>query len=122
MRRMLIPVLLVILALTGSTLTHAANSLPQTPLKGQRPPLSYPRITIYTVSWCPHCKALKEYLTKREIPFINRDVEVDESAMKELTDRYKSFGVPVIVIGNDEEVLKGFTEEALSKAIERHRK
>lgn len=114
--------LLVTLLLLGAATSHGVQPLPQTPLKSPRPPLPYPQITIYTVSWCPHCKALKEYLTKREIPFINRDVELDAAAMKDLTTRYNSNGVPVIVIGNDEEILKGFTEEALSKAIERHRK
>jgi glutaredoxin len=34
----------------------------------------YPQIVIYSVAWCSHCKATKEYLTKDSIPFINRDI------------------------------------------------
>ena len=85
----------------------------------------YPRIVAYTVSWCPHCRAAKEYLTRHNIPFINKDVEMDAQAMRELTGTYKSQGVPVIVIGTgkDEIVLKGFTpelfEESLKKAQSR---
>lgn len=92
---------------------------------GQQSPLKqpaatqkkYPKIVLYSVSWCPHCKAAKEYLTQNNIPFINRDVELDDSAMDDLTKKYKSQGVPVIVIGNDEVVLKGFDQQKLEKAV-----
>src|SRR5664279_1299725 len=75
----------------------------------------YPRIVLYSVSWCPHCKDAKEYLTSHNIPFINRDVELDEKAMSDLSDKYKSRGVPVIVLGNDEKILKGFDREKFEK-------
>ncbi len=71
----------------------------------------YPRIVLYSVSWCPHCKEAKEYLISHNIPFINRDVELDDKAMSDLTEKYKSTAVPVIVIGNDEKVIKGFNRE-----------
>ncbi len=77
----------------------------------------YPRIVLYSVAWCPHCRQAKEYFTKNNIPFINKDVEVDDKAMDELTKKYKSQGVPVIVIGNDEKVLRGFDQEQLEKAL-----
>ena len=71
----------------------------------------YPRIVLFSVAWCPHCKETKEYFTRNNIPFINRDVEVDAKSMEELTGKYKSNGVPVIVIGSgkNEVVVKGFT-------------
>lgn len=83
----------------------------------------YPRIVAYTVSWCPHCRAAKEYLTLNNIPFINKDVEVDEKAMEELTGKYNSQGVPVIVIGSgkDEVVMKGFTPELFEESLKKAR-
>lgn len=82
---------------------------------------AYPQIVLYSVAWCPHCKEAKEYLTKNTIPFINRDVEVDEQAMTELTEKYKSQGVPVIVIGTgkDEIVVKGFTPELFQASLKK---
>jgi glutaredoxin 3 len=77
----------------------------------------YPRIVLYSVSWCPHCKEAKEYLTSHNIPFINRDVELDDNAKDELVDKYKSGGVPLIVIGNDEKVMKGFNREKFEKIL-----
>jgi glutaredoxin-like YruB-family protein len=77
----------------------------------------YPKIILFSVAWCPHCKAAKEYFTHNDIPFINRDVELDAKAMEELTGKYKSHGVPVIIIGDDARILKGFDQEKLEKVL-----
>ncbi|HJV34431.1 glutaredoxin domain-containing protein [Geomonas sp.] len=86
------------------------------------PALVYPKIVLYSVSWCPHCKAAKEYFTKNNIPFINRDVEIDSEAYRLLTSKYKSQGVPVIVIGDDQEIIRGFDEKSFEKTLERYKK
>ena len=82
---------------------------------------NYPQIVLYSVAWCPHCKEAKEYFTRSNIPFINRDVEVDEKAMEELTLKYNSQGVPVIVIGTgtNEVVVKGFTPELFQGGLKK---
>jgi glutaredoxin-like YruB-family protein len=82
---------------------------------------NYPQIVLYSVVWCPHCKEAKEYFTRNTIPFINRDVEVDKRAMEELTGKYNSQGVPVIVIGtgNNEVVVKGFTPELFQASLKK---
>ena len=103
--------------------TAVAEELPQSPLAPRSAPrATYPRIVLYSTSWCPHCKAAKEYFTKNDIPFINRDVELDPDAMELLTGKYKSQGVPVIVIGDDAEVIRGFDEKRFEKAVEKYRK
>lgn len=81
----------------------------------------YPQIVLYSVAWCPHCREAKEYLTKNEIPFINRDVEQDAVAMRELTGKYDSNGVPVIVFGNgkNEIVMKGFSPELFQENLKK---
>jgi glutaredoxin-like YruB-family protein len=80
---------------------------------------SYPQIVLFSVSWCPHCKQAKEYFTKNNIPFTNRDVEMDEKAMDELTGNYNSKAVPVIIIGTgkNEIVVKGFTPETFRESL-----
>ena len=93
------------------------NSL-QTPLSQGGPQANqYPRVVLYSVAWCPHCKAAKQYFTENNIPFINKDVELDAKAMEELTGKYKSQGVPVVIIGDDRKVLKGFDREKFEKAV-----
>ena len=93
---------------------------PQTPIKVESvQPGKYPRIVLYSVSWCPHCQEAKEYLTTHNIPFINKDVELDDNARTELLEKYKSTGVPVIVLGNDEKVMKGFNRENFEKELKK---
>jgi glutaredoxin len=84
---------------------------------------NYPQIVLYSVVWCHQCQEIKEYLTKNNIPFINRDVEIDTKAMEELTIRYNSTGVPVIVLGKDknEIIMKGFTPELFQKNLQKIR-
>jgi glutaredoxin 3 len=82
---------------------------------------NYPQIVLFSVAWCPHCKETKEYFTRNNIPFINRDVEMDTKAMDELTGKYNSTGVPVIVIGTgkNEVVVKGFTPELFQESLKK---
>jgi glutaredoxin-like YruB-family protein len=84
---------------------------------------NYPQIVLYSVAWCPHCRETKDYFTRNNIPFINRDVEVDAQAMEELTGKYNSNSVPVIVIGagKDEVVVKGFTPELFQDSLKKAR-
>ncbi len=81
------------------------------------PTVSYPKIVLYTVSWCPHCKEAKEYLSSRNIPYTNLDVEESDSAREIFMDKYHATSVPLIVIGNDEAILKGFSRETLEKTL-----
>lgn len=97
-----------------------SHQSPLNPAKAQAAK-NYPQIVLYSVAWCPHCKETKEYFTSNSIPFINRDVEVDEKAMEELTGKYNSNGVPVIVIGTgtNEVVVKGFTPELFQESLKK---
>ena len=121
MRILLKVVLAVVLVLPPCF--SQAQELQQSPIAPQTVPnLQYPKIVLYSTSWCPHCKAAKEYFTRNNIPFINRDVELDSDAMDLLTGKYKSQGVPVIVIGDDAVVLKGFEESRFEKAVAKYKK
>jgi glutaredoxin 3 len=112
-----LPVLVLILISLNSP-AAIAGELRQSPLNPDAVAAGkYPMIVLYSTSWCPHCKAVKEYFTKTNIPFINRDVELDSAAMHDLTEKYQSQGVPVIVIGNDQKILKGFDQEKFEKAL-----
>ena len=99
-----------------------ADQLPQSPLGSHTAEKKYPKIVLFSTSWCPHCKAAKEYFTRNNIPFINRDVELDRAAMQLVTGTYKSQGVPVIVIGEDAKVLKGFDLARFEQALDEVRK
>ncbi len=119
MRTILIAAASLFVAVSSAPAAPAATDAPQSAVSQKAPAkLHYPKIVLYSVSWCPHCRKAKEYFTANNIPFINKDVELDSTAMDELTNKYKSQGVPVIVMGNDQKILKGFDEQKFSKAVE----
>lgn len=113
---------LILMSVLTSLAADQASQSKLNPAKAQEAK-KYPRIVVYTVSWCPHCREAKEYLTHNNIPFINKDVEIDEKAMEELTGKYNSQGVPVIVFGagKDEVVMKGFTPELFEESLKKVR-
>ena len=61
--------------------------------------------------------SLKEYLTRHNIPFENRDVSTDENAVAEL-QRMNAPGVPVVRVGD--EVIVGFDQARLEEALKAH--
>lgn len=83
----------------------------------------YPTIIVYTLSTCPHCMELKQYLKDNNIPFVNREVDLDETHMADLMSIYDSMGVPeakrgvpLMIIG-DKIRLQGFNREKIEIAI-----
>ncbi|OHB33733.1 MAG: NrdH-redoxin [Desulfuromonadaceae bacterium GWB2_53_15] len=120
--RFLAVLAMTLMSVLTSVAAEQASQSKLNPAKAQESK-KYPQIVAYTVSWCPHCREAKEYLTHNNIPFINKDVEVDEKAMEELTGKYKSQGVPVIVFGTgkDEVIMKGFTPELFEESLKKAR-
>lgn len=65
----------------------------------------------------------KQYLNEHKIPFINREVDLDDAHMAELLKIYDSMGVPdnkrgvpLILIG-DKIKLQGFSREKFESAM-----
>lgn len=73
------------------------------------------QVKIYSTSFCPFCKKAKAFFQEQGIAFTEVDVEKDETAAKEMIEKSKQFGVPVIEI--NEEIIIGFDKKALEKAL-----
>jgi glutaredoxin len=89
-------------------------------------PNSGARVTMYMTSWCPVCKKAAAWLRGRGVQFAEKDVEKDEAASRELSQKAKSAGlssqvqgVPVIDVGG--ELLLGFDPRSLQEALDRLR-
>lgn len=75
------------------------------------------QVRIWTSPTCPHCKRAKEYLSRKNIDFVNFDVTSDQEAyneMKELTNGGRS--VPVIEVCG--KVLVGFDPDKFDEAAD----
>ena len=74
-----------------------------------------PVVTIYGTSWCGACRAARQYLTERKIPFADKDVERDADAARELAGKAAKMGIPtdrVPVIDVRGRLLLGSTRRA----------
>lgn len=78
-------------------------------------------ITIYSTSACPFCKMLKDYLLSKNISFVEKLVDIDDAALKEMGEASGGFlGVPFIVIGKDDgtrETVIGFDRGKLNSIL-----
>ena len=72
-------------------------------------------VIIYSTPTCPYCKRAKDYLSRKGIPFVDRNVAVDRDAAKEMIQKSGQMGVPVIII--DGEVVVGFNQTLLDELL-----
>lgn len=53
-----------------------------------------PVVILYGTPWCGACKAAKQYLARKHIPYAYRDIENDPAAARELQAKAARLGVP----------------------------
>jgi glutaredoxin 3 len=73
------------------------------------------KIITYTLSWCPHCKALKEYLSNKKIEYENIDMEENEEAAEDIIEKTGQSGFPIIDI--EGEIIIGFDREKIESLL-----
>ena len=56
-----------------------------------------------------------EFLSQKGISYTERNIVRDESARKELTEKYNALGVPLIVV--DDHVIMGFDKRRIEQAL-----
>jgi glutaredoxin-like YruB-family protein len=73
------------------------------------------KVVIFTQPDCPPCQVVKLFLEEKGVVFEERDISLDPSAARELTDLYNSHSTPTLVIGK--EVMIGFDPERLDEIL-----
>ena len=73
------------------------------------------KIVIYSTPTCPYCHRTKEYLSQKNISYVEHNVAVDREAAREMIQKSKQMGVPVIIV--DDEVLVGFNQARLESML-----
>ncbi len=73
------------------------------------------KVKIYTTPTCPYCALLKSFLRNQGVEYEELDVSVDEKAREEMIKKSGQMGVPVVDI--EGEIIVGFNQEALSRAL-----
>ena len=72
------------------------------------------KVLIYTSNTWPHCFTAKDYLSEKGIEYVEKNIQTDPSARKELMQK-GHMGVPVIIVDNEEIV--GFDKTRLDELL-----
>ncbi|MCW5591966.1 MAG: DUF4124 domain-containing protein [Burkholderiales bacterium] len=86
----------------------------------KRPPAvdtSKPRsaaVTMFSTSWCPHCRRAKAYFAQKGVDYREVDIEASESGRREF-EQYGGSGVPLIIVG--ERRMRGFDPGAMDQLL-----
>ena len=73
------------------------------------------KVVIYSTPTCPYCKRAKDYLTQKGITFTDYNVAVDRDKAKEMIQKSKQMGVPVIIV--DDEIIVGCNQARLDSLL-----
>ena len=73
------------------------------------------KVVIYSTPTCPYCKRAKDYFTQKGIAYIDYNVAEDREKAREMIQKSKQMGVPVIIV--DGEVLVGFNQAKLDSLL-----
>lgn len=72
---------------------------------------------VYSTPSCPYCVMAKDFLEEKGVEVEYIDVSKDQEAAKEMVEKSKQMGVPVIEM--EGEIVVGFDRERLKELIEK---
>lgn len=74
-------------------------------------------VIIYSTPSCVYCKLAKEYFKQNNVPYVEKDVFVDEVARNEMIEKSGQLAVPVIDIGG--KIVVGFDRGQIAGMIKK---
>jgi glutaredoxin len=66
---------------------------------------------VYTVPNCEFCDRTKAFLARRQVPFLEKNINLDRAALREL-EQLDVLAIPVTVFGS--EVIVGYNQQRLT--------
>ncbi len=73
------------------------------------------KVIVYSTSSCPWCHRAHDFFKKNKINFTDINIGENQKAAKEMVKKSGQKGVPVIDING--EIIVGFDEQAIKKAL-----
>ena len=73
-------------------------------------------VILYSTSWCRYCDQARDFFTRQNIHFIEKDIERDPIARQEY-EQYHGQGVPLIVINDT--LMQGFQARRFQQLYEK---
>lgn len=79
-----------------------------------------PAVIIYGASWCSACHQAADYLRRRHVAFVEKDIEQDPAAAQEMHDKARRAGVPtgsIPILDVRGRIMAGFSAPAIDAAL-----
>ena len=107
------------LASVGPPPASAPPPPDDTPTGSAKPP-TRAMVVIYGASWCGACHDAEKYLRSKGVPYVEKDIEKDPGAAKEMQDKLaknglRSGSIPVIDVRG--KVMVGFNPQEIDGAL-----
>ncbi len=74
-----------------------------------------PKVKFYSTPTCPWCGRIRVFFKVHKISFTNIDISIDQKAAREMIKKSGQMAVPVVEVGK--EIIVGYDEDALKKAL-----
>jgi glutaredoxin 3 len=72
-------------------------------------------LQVFSATWCPACKQVKQFLKQHNIPFEEKDIDTDKTAYDTLS-RLQLRSIPVIYLDDDNYVVGADQKKILELA------
>jgi glutaredoxin-like YruB-family protein len=72
-------------------------------------------VVVYSTRSCPWCVKAKSYLDSLKVSYESVDVGTDKDAAREVVEKTRQQGVPVVKVG--ERYIVGFDQNAIQSAL-----
>jgi glutaredoxin len=79
-----------------------------------------PAVILYGTAWCGACRSARTYFISKGIPFVDKDIEKDQAAARELADKAARLGVPadrVPILDVRGRLLVGFDPDRVERLL-----
>lgn len=75
-----------------------------------------PTITIYSSPTCGYCHQAKEYFKEKDLSFTEKDITVDESALRFVLEKVGQAVTPIITINDT--IIVGFDRPKIDETLD----
>ena len=72
-------------------------------------------VVVYSTPTWPWCTRVKEYLSQKNVTYTEYDVAQDKEKAREMVEKSKQMGVPVVMV--DDDIVVGFNQAELEKLL-----
>ncbi len=104
----------------GGPPPSAGQGIAQDPLQGPQAGVTRPAVIIYGASWCGACHQAAAYLKRKGVQFVEKDIEADANAAREMQSKLARAGkrggsIPVLDVRG--KVMVGFNPQDVDNAL-----